>query len=207
MLKKTLVTSIILLAFTGRGFATDGDEGRKWAASWATSSATFFTYVPPVPPAPPGPPVTFAPANIQPDLAFPFPAANTLGASDQTIRSIVKPDLWGNKIRIRFSNVFGTQPLTFDSVTVGLQEYSANVVKGTMTAVTFGGQRRVTIPVGQEVFSDGVLLSWVAGPSDPSVQGRTAITRRTSTSSHSSSPRPPGSSSTTSMCWPTRIRS
>ncbi len=172
MLKKTLVTSIILLAFTGRGFATDGDEGRKWAASWATSSATFFTYVPPVPPAPPGPPVTFAPANIQPDLAFPFPAANTLGASDQTIRSIVKPDLWGNKIRIRFSNVFGTQPLTFDSVTVGLQEYSANVVKGTMTAVTFGGQRRVTIPVGQEVFSDGVLLSWVAGPSDPSVQGR-----------------------------------
>ena len=128
-----------------------GDRGegqKKWVASWATSPATFFTYVPP-PLEPfvlqPGQDIHYRAANIQPDLAFPFPnATSASGASavDQTFRSIVKPDLWGRTIRIRFSNVFGTKPVTFRSVTVGLQEYSANVVKDTLTEVTFGGSRR-----------------------------------------------------------------
>ncbi|MBV9815280.1 MAG: hypothetical protein JO229_05955, partial [Alphaproteobacteria bacterium] len=121
------------------------DRGQHWVASWATSPATFFQYTPPVAPAPPGPPTTFAPANIQPDLGYPFPDANTLGATNQTFRSIVKPDLWGSQMRFRFSNVFGTQPVTFSSVTVGLQEYSGNVVEGTLTPVTFGGKKSVTI--------------------------------------------------------------
>src|SRR6266849_2582973 len=127
-----------------------GDRDQHWVASWATSPATFLTY---------GPPTTFAPANIQPDLAFPLPNANTVGATDQTIRSIVKPDLWGSTTRFRFSNVFGTQPLTFNSVTVALQEYSANVVRGTVTKVTFCGKTSVAIPTGQEMFSDAIRVS------------------------------------------------
>src|SRR6266852_3832135 len=152
-----------------------GDHDQHWVATWATSPATFFHYTPPVPPVfPPGAPTTFAPANIQPDLGFPFPNANTTGATNQTFRSIVKPDLWGNRIRVRFSNVFGNQPVTFNEVTVALQEYSANVVRGTLTRVTFGGQTSVTIPAGQEIFSDGIRLSWVkdADEVDPGVQGR-----------------------------------
>jgi lysophospholipase L1-like esterase len=152
--------------------AADQQQGQRWVATWATSPATFFQYVPPVAPAPPGPPTTFAPANIQPDLGFPFPDANTAGATNQTFRTIVKPDLWGNKMRFRFSNVFGTQPVTFSSVTVALQEYSGNLLDGTLTPVTFSGRRSVTIPVGQEIFSDGVRLAWVAGADDPGVQGR-----------------------------------
>jgi GDSL-like Lipase/Acylhydrolase family len=137
-----------------------------------TAPATFFVYVPPVPPAPPGPPTTFAPANIQPDLGFPFPDANTAGATDQTFRTIVKPDLWGNMMRFRFSNVFGSQPVTFSKVTVALQEYSANIVADTLTQVTFGGEKSVTIAVGQEIWSDGIRLHWVRGADDPAVQGR-----------------------------------
>jgi len=109
--------------------ADDQNPGQHWVATWATAPATFFQYVPPVPPAPPGPPTTFAPANIQPDLGFPFPDANTAGATDQTFRSIVKPDLWGKRIRLRFSNVFGALPVTFSAVTVALQEYSGNLVE------------------------------------------------------------------------------
>src|SRR6266852_1817428 len=150
----------------------DGDRGRHWVATWATSPANHFFFTPPVAPLPPGPPVTFAPANIQPDLSFPFPNANTLGATDQTFRSIVKPDLWGNKMRFRFSNVFGSQPVTFNSVTVALQEYSGNVVRGTVTPVTFSGKKSVTIAVGQEIFSDGIRLPWVEDADDPGVQGR-----------------------------------
>jgi len=145
---------------------------QHWVATWATAPATSFVYVPPVAPAPPGPPTTFAPANIQPDLAFPFPTANTLGATEQTFRSIVKPDLWGKRMRFRFSNVFGSQSVTFDEVTVALQEYSANVVPGTLTRVTFNGEASVTIPAGQEVFSDGIELRWARDDDSAGLQGR-----------------------------------
>ena len=110
------------------------DRNKQWATSWSTSPAAYFVYVAPVPPnqalAPA--PARFAAATLQPDLAFPFPNANTRGATTQTIRSIVKPDLWGNRIRVRFSNVFGDKPLTLDAVTASLQEYGANALKGTI---------------------------------------------------------------------------
>src|SRR6516164_3745840 len=152
--------------------ADDQQPGQRWVATWATAPATFFQYVPPVAPAPPGPPTTFAPANIQPDLGYPFPDANTAGATDQTFRTIVKPDLWGDKMRFRFSNVFGSQAVTFSAVTVALQEFSGNLVEGTVTLVTFSGKKSVMIRAGQEIFSDGISLSWVQGADDPGVLGR-----------------------------------
>ncbi len=91
---------------------------------------------------------------------------------DQTFRSIVKPDLWGNRMRFRFSNVFGNAPLTFGAVSVGLQEYSGNVVKGTLIKVTFGGNASVTIPPGQEIWSDATALPFIHGADDPAIQGR-----------------------------------
>src|ERR1035441_4717917 len=84
---------------------------QHWVPPWASAPAVYFMYTAPVPPFfPPGAPTTFAAANIQPDQGFPFPNANTTGATNQTFRSIVKPDLWGNRMRFRFSNVFGTHP-------------------------------------------------------------------------------------------------
>src|SRR5262249_51748403 len=102
---------------------------------------------------------------------FPFPDGSKRGATTQTLRSIVKPDLWGDEIRIRFSNVFGNQPLTFDSVTVGLQEYGANLVHGTNTRVTFRGSNAITIPAGEEGWGDRVHLSWGKKGDDPAGPG------------------------------------
>jgi hypothetical protein len=152
------LASVVVLgmALAGPSFA---DGGKHWVATWATSPATFFVYTAPVPPVyPPGAPTTFAPANTQPDLVFPFPDASTTGATanNQTFRSIIKPDLWGNTMRFRFSNTFGSQPVTFSAVTVGLQEYSGNVVDGTMVRVTFGGSQSVTIPSARK---SGAMLS------------------------------------------------
>lgn len=171
---KAVRTAAFLAALisTSASLAPAQESGRKWVASWATAPAAYLVYTPPVPPAPPGPPTTYAPATIQPDLAFPFPDANTAGATEQTFRTIVKPDLWGKMMRFRFSNVFGTQPVTFNSVTVALQEYSANLVEGTLTEVTFNGAKSITIPAGQEVWSDAVRLRWVRDADDPGVQGR-----------------------------------
>jgi hypothetical protein len=132
------LVSVVVLG-TALAIPSLADGGKHWVATWATSPATFFVYTaPPVPMYPPGAPTTFAPANIQPDLVFPFPDAATTGATanNQTFRSIIKPDLWGNTMRFRFSNTFGSQPVTLSAVTVGLQEYSGNIVDGTMVRVT-----------------------------------------------------------------------
>ena len=148
---KSAATLFVIATLAIGPIATANDD--HWVASWATSPAAFFVYTAPVvqnqalAPAP----ARFATANIQPDLAFPFPDGSNRGATTQTLRSIVKPDLWGDKIRIRFSNVFGNQPLTFDAVTVGLQEYGANLVHGTNTRVTFRGSNEITVPAGGEV--------------------------------------------------------
>ncbi len=182
MLKTRALAAFVLLASAGQVHPQGWERGSlKWAASWATSPSTYFIYA--APPAPlnvasfpiPAAQIQYRAANIQPDLAFPFPnATSPAGASavDQTFRSIVKPDLWGKTIRIRFSNLYGNTPVTFGSVTVGLQEYGANVVKGTLARVRFGGSPSVTIPAGQRVFSDAVHLSWISNADDPAVQGR-----------------------------------
>jgi hypothetical protein len=51
----------------------------------------------------------------QPEMKFAFPVPER-GASDQSFRMIVRPDVWGARTRIRLSNVFGTKPITFDGV-------------------------------------------------------------------------------------------
>src|SRR5829696_3255756 len=51
--------------------------------------------------------------SVQPNLRFAFPVAET-GARDQSFRLVVLPDLWGSETRLRFSNAFGTRPLTLD---------------------------------------------------------------------------------------------
>ena len=159
------------------GDRDDNDWSLKWVASWATSPAAYYVYAAPVPQnqALGFSPTKSAVANIQPDLSFPFPDAKTSGATanNQTIRSIVKPDLWGRTMRVKLSNVFGNQPLTFNAVTIALQEYGANVVHGTVTPVRFLGSSSVTLLPGQEVWSDGARLGWVDEDGDqPLLQGR-----------------------------------
>jgi lysophospholipase L1-like esterase len=131
----------------------------KWVASWSASTTAFGV----------GSPVA------QPDLQFPLPNATTDGVVDQTIRMVVKPDLWSDTIRLRFSNVFGDRAVTFGGVTVGLQSFAGNAQERTITRVTFGRQRSVTIPAGQEVWSDPVDLDWVDGPDDIAVVGHNLL--------------------------------
>ena len=131
-------------------------DGSHWAATWTTSIQSAYV-------APTSPQQPFVPANDQqPDLSFVLPDGMTNGASNQTFRLIVKPDFWGNTIRIRLSNVFGTKPVAFAGASVGLQDYQANVVRGTNTPVTFnGGAHAVRVLPGCEVFSDPVSLGYV----------------------------------------------
>ncbi|MDO7867201.1 GDSL-type esterase/lipase family protein [Nocardioides jiangxiensis] len=79
---------------------------------------------------------------------------------EQTFRIQVRPLAKGGVARYRFSNRFGTGPVTFGHVTVGVQRAGAAITPGTLHAVTFGGTARVTVPRGADVVSDPVRMSF-----------------------------------------------
>ncbi len=131
-------------------------KGPHWVAVWAASAHG---------PYPIGNP------TAQPELKLAFPDA-ARGAVDQSFRMIVRPDIWGKQARIRLSNAYGTQPVTFDGAYIGLQTSGSAVLAGTNRVVTFAGKQAVTVPPGKDVISDAVSLPFVKNPADPMLIGR-----------------------------------
>jgi lysophospholipase L1-like esterase len=129
---------------------------QKWVTSWTGSVQG---------PYPIGNP------SAQPDLRFAFPSPE-IGARDQSFRLIVRPDLWGRQVRLRFSNALGTRSVTFDGVFVGLQQGAAMLVAGSNQPVSFAGRRSTTIAPGLSVWSDAVSLPFVHEPAAPELLGR-----------------------------------
>src|SRR5882724_2666998 len=167
MLKNTLRASLALclLTLASAALADNRDHGnRKWAASWTTAPVNVFKGV--------GSVQTAALVN------FAFPSTTGTQAINQTLRMIVKPDIWGGTMRVRLSNTWGTGPVTFGRVAIGLQSFSGATVSGTNRVVTFGGKTSVTLAAGEERFSDAVHVEWAHSGGDdedevnPAVEGR-----------------------------------
>lgn len=78
------------------------------------------------------------------------------GFENQTLRFVIQPHIDGKKLRIRLSNVFGTDPLTIDEVYVASSKNGAETVQGTARRLTFEDNEKVTIPPGEKVFSDPI---------------------------------------------------
>ncbi|MGP4078806.1 SGNH/GDSL hydrolase family protein [Pseudalkalibacillus sp. R45] len=76
------------------------------------------------------------------------------GFENQTVRMIIHPHASGEEVRLRFSNVFGSEALIFGNVSIALSENDAVTVPGSNAHVTFSGERSITIPPGAEVISD-----------------------------------------------------
>jgi lysophospholipase L1-like esterase len=141
-LTRALCAALLVAAFATPLPAQAAD---KWVTSWVASVQG---------PYPVGNP------SAQPVLKFAFPTPES-GARDQTFRLIVMPEIWSNRTRLRLSNAFGTRPVTFDGVHVGLQLGSATVAPGTNRPVSFAGKPSVTVQPGEHVWSDAVTLPFV----------------------------------------------
>lgn len=154
MLRTILVIMTLFSGMTGEAFAQSGSLA--WKTSWAASAQG---------PYPVGNP------SAQPDqrFAFPEPAA---GAVDQSFRLILRPSLWGRQARMRLSNAFGTKPVTFDGVHVGLQLGSAALMPGSNRPVSFAGKASLTLEPGASAWSDPVELPFAGDPASPLLQGR-----------------------------------
>ena len=153
------LTWIVMLLYPEAGTGSQQAEARnqKWVASWAASAHG---------------PYPSGNASAQPTLDFAFESAER-GATDQTFRLILKPDLWGSRVRLRFSNAFGTQPVTFDDAFVGLQATAGTLATGTNQRVTFDkGKHALTLPPGASSFSDPIALPFVQRSSVALMTGR-----------------------------------
>jgi lysophospholipase L1-like esterase len=148
-----------VLAAAGTGWAgsaanaasenAGGQSGRnEWVTTWSGSAhGTYPTGT----------------AILQPNLTFAFPDGTT-SANEQTFRLMVRPTVWGDRFRLRFSNFFGAQPLVLDDVYLALHASSGTIEQGTNTPVSFQGSSRVVIPAGQLMWSDPVQLSFARDP-------------------------------------------
>lgn len=107
-------------------------EAAEWIATWGAA---------------PLPPTT---------AAGPRPA--TPGFSNQTIRQIVRISAGGNRVRVRFTNEYGTKPLAIGAAHIALADDKGNVQAGTDRALTFAGAAGTLIPAGAPMLSDPVEL-------------------------------------------------
>lgn len=107
-------------------------ETQRWVGAWAT-------------------------AQLAPD------AKNSLAPEDYTnatLRQVVRLSIGGDKLRVRLSNAFGTQPLTIKAARVAASAAlnSARIDPATDRPLTFSGRSQVTIPAGADYWSDPVAL-------------------------------------------------
>lgn len=86
-----------------------------------------------------------------------------LADADRGYRMVVHTSVGGRDPRIRLSNAFGEQPVTFDSVHAGLQLKDAELVRGSNRRLTFDGSPSVTVEPGTTVYSDPLPGRLAAG--------------------------------------------
>jgi lysophospholipase L1-like esterase len=108
----------------------------KWVATWAASA------------------MAATPASLAAPDDF-----SSRGFTHQTIRNIIWTSVGGKEARIHLSNRFGTRPVTFSQVDIGISAGSAAVVAGTNHRVTFAGRTSVTIAPGAAAASDPVRMA------------------------------------------------
>jgi lysophospholipase L1-like esterase len=79
---------------------------------------------------------------------------------DATLRQVVHLTVGGSKLRVRFSNAFGTEALVIDDAHIArsADKASARIAPGSDRALTFDGRPSIAIPPGADYLSDPVSL-------------------------------------------------
>jgi lysophospholipase L1-like esterase len=127
------VVLAILLVGSAASSATPQPKSREhWVATWAAAPHTS---------------------------AFVLPGTQPLrNIENQTIRMIVPTSIGGRRVRVRFSNAYGTKPLTLSAVHIAVRKGKSAIVLGTDRALTFGEKPSFTIPPGARAVTDAVDL-------------------------------------------------
>jgi lysophospholipase L1-like esterase len=75
-----------------------------------------------------------------------------------TLRQIVRVSVGGESVRLRLSNLFGTQPLRVEDVHLALRRSGSTILPSSDRQLRFEGSTKLIIPAGASTFSDPVAF-------------------------------------------------
>jgi len=90
--------------------------------------------------------------------ASPQPAAAPVQINGQTLRQIVHTSVGGERVRVRFSNAYGTSDVVIGSAHVAASAGGTAILSASDRTLRFNGSPSITIPAGALVVSDAVVL-------------------------------------------------
>jgi lysophospholipase L1-like esterase len=82
--------------------------------------------------------------------------------ADATLRQVVRLSGGGRRVRVRFTNEYGTTPLTIGAARLGLAAPCGGIEPGSDRELTFAGRPAVDVPAGAPMLSDPVDLPLAA---------------------------------------------
>jgi lysophospholipase L1-like esterase len=94
--------------------------------------------------------------SCSPQLADEAQATTGAGFKDTTLRQVVHVSIGGTRLRVRFSNAFGTTPLALASVRLARSAGGSAIDPASERGLTFGGRESVTVPAGAPIVSDPI---------------------------------------------------
>lgn len=165
---RVAVVAGFLLALPPVLAAESGRSDEHWVGTWATAVVARpqgpqgfgpFGRGPANQPQAPGQPGGQTPERGGPPAQGRGPVTPPLNLNNQTIRQIVHTTIGGDRVRVVFSNAFGTGPLTIGAAHIGLRQKDSATVSGSDRSLTFSGAPTMTIPPGAAVLSDAASLS------------------------------------------------
>ena len=98
-----------------------------------------------------------------PQSGTPDPREPLLNIDNQTVRERVRASIGGSRIRLRFSNEFGSSPLLIGAATVAIPKDVSTIKEESIRNVTFEGRNSIEIPAGAPVLSDPISLQLTPG--------------------------------------------
>lgn len=99
-----------------------------------------------------------------PQLADLPPLYRAPAVGGRTVRQVIYPQIAGKQMRLRISNLFATEPLVIESMSVAraASGSSAAIRAESSRPVLFGGRRSITVAPGAQVTSDIVAFDVAA---------------------------------------------
>ena len=121
-----------------------------WVATWASAQQQ--------PRVAPARPPAAAPTSGATTPATPPPPRPPSSFNNQTVRMIARSSLGGKRVRVEFSNAFGSAPLMIGAAHIALRDKGSAILAGTDRPLNFNGKPNCTIPPGALMYSDPVDL-------------------------------------------------
>jgi len=98
-----------------------------------------------------------------PQSGTPDPREPLLNIDNQTVRERVRASIGGSRIRLRFSNEFGSSPLLIGAATVAIPKDASTIKEESIRNVTFERRNSIEIPAGAPVLSDPISFQLTPG--------------------------------------------